>query len=371
MRDNQPIIRTIDLKNYKCHSHFYEELNTLTILAGENSAGKSSVIQSLLLYDAAMRSSDGTVFTLDVGGINLGKASGMITESSGSEHTEITLGMNESENRFQLSVADSNDISFKISDKSIDKEDHFKMFYVNAERLGPRAYNNISSSDPFYVGTHGENTLYVINQLDILMKKPEYSENEGKKKWESFSEGSRFSAIVEECLQTIIPGTKLNVTTDPEQGTSSVRFTNGSGISVIPTATGFGITYVLPVIVQALASLLFTDSLLIIENPEAHLHPYSQSQLGRFLAKISSFGAQTIIETHSEHIINGCRLELAKLNQSDIANIIFFSRNIETSESSHTLIKIDESGELSVWPKGFFDQSEKDLFEVVKNKCRR
>ena len=245
------------------------------------------------------------------------------------------------------------------------------MFYINAERLGPRAYNSISSSNPFSVDTHGENTVYVINQLDSILKKPEYSENEGKKNWAHFSEGSRFSAIVEECLQTIIPGTKLNVKTDPEQGTSAIRYTNGFGVDVIPTATGFGISYVLPVIVQALVSLLFPDSVLVVENPEAHLYPYSQSQLGRFLAKISSFGAQTIIETHSEHIINGCRLELAKLNRSDDASIIFFCRDIETLESSHILIKIDEAGEPSVWPKGFFDQSENDLFEVVKNKCKQ
>ena len=94
MQHYQPPIGKIELKNFKCHLSFCEELNCLTILAGENSAGKSSVIQSVLLFDSATQSTDGSVFTLNVRGINLGNASGMITESSGSDKTDIILQIN-------------------------------------------------------------------------------------------------------------------------------------------------------------------------------------------------------------------------------------------------------------------------------------
>lgn len=369
MRDNKPIISRVELNNFKCHSSFKEDFSCLTILAGENAAGKSSVIQSLLLYDTAARSSSDSVFTLDVHGINLGTSTSIITESSGSDVTEIKLTVMDEPMPIVFSIADDNDVSFDTLKNKGSGLKTYRFFYVNAERISPRAYYNISSSNAFNVGTHGENTVYVINQIDNIVKNPFY--NDKKEKWKLFSDNSRFSAIVEDCLQTIIPGTKLNVKTNTEQGTSAIRYSNGFGIDVIPTATGFGITYVLPIIVQSLVSLLFSDVVLIIENPEAHLHPYSQSQLGRFLAKIASLGVQTVIETHSEHIINGCRLALAEIEKNNIASIIFFSRDYETMENHHTTIKIDKAGELSEWPEGFFDQSEKDLFEVIKNKCKK
>ncbi len=71
----------------------------------------------------------------------------------------------------------------------------------------------------------------------------------------------------------------------------------------LPTATGFGITYVLPIIVQALVASTLENSVLIVENPEAHLHPLSQSSLGKFLALVAWSGVQVLVETHSEHII--------------------------------------------------------------------
>lgn len=373
MWNNRPIISKIKLKNFKCHAHFEEELNYMTILAGENSAGKSSVIQSILLLDSAIGNAEKSIFTMNVHGLNLGIATNIITESSGSNETDIDFVINNNEHdhvRFELT--DNDDVRFMVSEKVISST-KYELFYINAERLGPRAYNNISSLGSFYVGTHGENTIYVLDQMDKIIKTAEFKDNKGITKWQKITQDNllNFSSATEKCLQEIIPGTKLNAKSNAEQGTVAIRYSNGMGTEVIPTATGFGITYVLPIIVQALVSLLFTNSVLIVENPEAHLHPYSQSHLGRFLAKVSACGIQVIVETHSEHFINGCRLELANLRMNNIANIMFFNRNLETHETEHTLISIDESGELSSWPEGFFDQSERDLFEVIKNKCKK
>ncbi len=124
---------------------------------------------------------------------------------------------------------------------------------------------------------------------------------------------------------------------------------------------------------QSLVSAIdYMDTVLIIENPEAHLHPYSQSMVGRFLARIASLGVQVIVETHSEHFVNGCRIELAKMNETSQGQIIFFDRNKADQGSNHTIITIDETGELSSWPQGFFDQNEQDLLEIMRNKiCRK
>ncbi len=66
-----------------------------------------------------------------------------------------------------------------------------------------------------------------------------------------------------------------------------------------------------PIIVQALAASVVGNPVLVIENPEAHLHPLSQSGLGKFLALVSADGLQVIVETHSGHIVDGCRIQAA------------------------------------------------------------
>lgn len=379
MWNNKPIIKKIKLANFKCHALFEEEFKGMTILAGENSAGKSSIIQSILLFEKATECNDdrnAKLFTLNVNGINLGTALSIVNENSGSDYTDLQLYFDEENYEYvQLAIDETDDANFIISKKSEFKP-KYQLFYINAERLGPRAYNDISSAGSFYVGTHGENTIYVISQVNNIIKRKE--DTEEMLNWNKMNgtelELKSFLGSVEKCLQRIIPGTRLNIEANTNQGTASIRYSNGMGHEVIPTATGFGITYALPIITQALVSLLFSNSILIVENPEAHLHPFSQSQLGRFLAEISVCGVQVIVETHSEHFINGCRLRLAELKKNDNANILFFSRTIDDSENlqtNHTVISIDEAGELSAWPRGFFDQSERDLFEVVKNKCKK
>ncbi len=72
------------------------------------------------------------------------------------------------------------------------------------------------------------------------------------------------------------------------------------------TNVGFGITYVLPILVAILSSR--AGALLLIENPEAHLHPKGQAEMGALLARAASCGIQVLIETHSDHVLNGIRV---------------------------------------------------------------
>ena len=69
--------------------------------------------------------------------------------------------------------------------------------------------------------------------------------------------------------------------------------------------TGDGLVQVLPIVVAALSAA--EDSLLLIENPEANLHPAGQAHMGEFLAEVAAAGVQVILETHSDHVLNGIR----------------------------------------------------------------
>ena len=111
-------------------------------------------------------------------------------------------------------------------------------------------------------------------------------------------------------LGEVSPGVRLATALHPEvnRATLSVRFTAGRAISrrLRPTAVGFGLSYTLPVLVALLASK--PGSLVLLENPEAHLHPRGQMAMGDLLARAAAAGIQAVVETHSDHVLNGVRL---------------------------------------------------------------
>lgn len=74
--------------------------------------------------------------------------------------------------------------------------------------------------------------------------------------------------------------------------------------------TGFGITYVLSVLVAVLFAP--KGSLVLIENPEAHIHPAAQAALMKLISRAAEHGVQIILETHSDHVINGALVALKK-----------------------------------------------------------
>src|SRR5262249_31324588 len=115
-------------------------------------------------------------------------------------------------------------------------------------------------------------------------------------------------------MQELCPG--VNVEAAGIEGMDSVRLSYGFGYSSTsglntsrrrrPTHVGFGLTYVLPIVVACLTS--DSGTLLLLENPEAHLHPRGQSRMAALIAAAASVGAQVIVETHSDHVLNGVRI---------------------------------------------------------------
>jgi predicted ATPase len=132
-----------------------------------------------------------------------------------------------------------------------------------------------------------------------------------------------------------------------------------------PTNVGFGLTYSLPIIVACLAAR--RGSLVLLENPEAHLHPQGQVALGELLALAASDGVQILVETHSDHLLNGIRLAVKKSRLGcDQVVLHFFTRPIETGESQVQSPSMLPDGRLSNWPNGFFDQWDKSLDALLE-----
>ena len=128
-----------------------------------------------------------------------------------------------------------------------------------------------------------------------------------------------------------------------------------------PPNMGFGVSYGLPVIVAGL--LARSGGLLVVENPEAHLHPAGQSAIGRFLAQVAADGVQVVVETHSDHVLNGIRHAIANsthpITSADTEILFFLPEGDPSGAFKH--LKISDLGTVSGWPEGFFDQLDVDL----------
>jgi predicted ATPase len=124
---------------------------------------------------------------------------------------------------------------------------------------------------------------------------------------------------------------------------------------------GYGYSYIMSIVVTALISK--PGSIVMIENPEAHLHPQAQLNLTYMLSKLAATGVQVFVETHSEHVLNGFRLAALKPEydiESDDLELYFFDTNYEVSH-----LKIERNGRIKNWPRHFFDQYQHELAEIM------
>ena len=93
----------------------------------------------------------------------------------------------------------------------------------------------------------------------------------------------------------------------------------------LPVNVGFGIPYVLPLITELLVS--DEKSLLLIENPESHLHPKGQTMIAKLISLASENGCQFLCESHSDHVINGVRVAAKQeMIHNEKIGIAFFQR---------------------------------------------
>lgn len=123
---------------------------------------------------------------------------------------------------------------------------------------------------------------------------------------------------------------------------------------------GFGISQILPVIIQ---SVLSRNKTIVIEQPEIHIHPRLQAQLGSLLAEsVKSFGNRFIIETHSEHLLLRLQKLIRKgeLSHEDIA-VVYVDRSENGSQCLE--LRLDSEGDfIDEWPNGFFDEGFNEMF---------
>ena len=372
--------RELAIENFKCFSEKTTiRLGKISVCLGSNSVGKSSVIQACILlrqiYEQAMLFKDTQIREYnvqlnDVYGLQLGDAE-HIKSSKSREDICLKIDKYEynltSDNRRPMETMVQN--KYNIAEMSSEGGLFSKGFYyLNAERTGPRNYQTINSKVTDNCGVYGENTIHLLSVLGTHKVEDLkcFGMDENKK-------GNTFSKQVEYWMDYIIPGIEINADdiTDLRISKMSLRQPALDTGFLSPYNFGFGISYVLPVVLTGL--MAENGSVFLVENPEAHLHPKGQSHIGYFLAVMALAGVQVIVETHSEHVLNGIRIAALKnaMKPKDIS-ISFFSVNTCGMDTSHKVenIKLNERMDLETWPEGFLDQEEEDL-RILRELRRR
>lgn len=359
------MIEELRLINFKCFKDKVLSFKDLTILAGANAAGKSSVVQALLLLQHSnnvMNNSGGeweseSIDINQVFGIQIGAPNALISQNpTEDEGFDFAFKIKEGDQDFtyQYQIDKASPLDLKIKTGHLFQR--INLQYLNAERIGPRVTNQAGQKKGIVF--NGENATYLMDVADktnrtiaAVMTEDEHV-------------SSKFSYYVEKWMSAILGEMQLDFHTDYNKATTELKIKNSLvDAGVVPTLTGFGISYILPVVVAGLWATGEKRNMLIMENPEAHLHPYAQSNMGKFLALLAHCGVQVIVETHSEHIIDGARLQMAKLDSSDHMVVNFMQQ--KENEIDVSAIQVSSLGELSMWPGGFFDQKQQDLRDLM------
>jgi predicted ATPase len=363
------------------------------MLTGFNAAGKSTVLQSLLLLAQALRASgrtaelplNGPLARLGTPGEVINSRSGNVVFGIEDDHTDIEWAM-QAENRSKGIAMQIVKIGIKnkegnkehtgerlkqlekllpadASAKETQLVDRVReIIFLSALRTGTAdVFPSPDDPSPVHadVGVQGEFAPWWFQQsLD---------DNIDKTRCHPSDRASTLRRQFNAWASQLFPDAQGNAL--PIEKTNLIRLElriGNIGDFRRPSNIGYGLTYAFPVIVAGL--LAKKSQLLIIDSPEAHLHPFGQSQMGRFLAQVAAAGVQVIIETHSDHILNGIRLAVRdQAIASKKVAIHFFNHADKVKGNVARVVSplVDKSGNLSEWPAGFFDQSEKDLSQLA------
>lgn len=312
------------------------ECSKLNLFVGTNSSGKSTFLQSLLLL--AQQELNGKYISIgefrEVRNYYMSNQPIRIEVSENKGRKSAWIEFNEDKEKETYNIQTSLD-NMSVMDvlhefeydnvgKSQFLSDESGFHYLSCHRIGVNdiyAKNMLNESD---FGIDGEYALayllkhesedvseeLVVKDVDItnsLLEQVNY--------WLNYIIGTTLS--IKDLKKTNYLQVKYN--NNPSNATSEALYCR-------PVNVGSGISYLISIIIACLGAE--NDSIIIIENPEIHLHPKAQSKLCDFLYFVSKAGRQLFVETHSDHIFNGLRVGVATgaVLQEDIC-VNFFAMN--------------------------------------------
>lgn len=403
-------INKVTIKNFKILKNIENlELSNLNLITGINSSGKSTFIQSLLL----LKENKNLIMQLLTNKLlfknfNKQQSNNKMLEESNNifEYIEKNIENNKKQTisfegeyidlgdkidifnqdvyeediciNIETNVEDIGVLETKIEYKNGYMDVNYKLpfldlinlfsddfQYINTNRIQPSRIYNLSQKHikKGLLGINGEFTAHYLDEHRHSKLKISALKHSNSKTDMLLENVSCWLSEISEGIE-VVPQRHQDI----HQASLSYKYTYGDNITneLNPLNVGYGLTYILPVIVAILKSK--PNDLLIIENPESHLHPRGQSKVARLCALASSYGVQLIIESHSDHFLNGIRVSTKnQLISPDMIKIYYFEKEVDTMSSKIHSLSLDKNGKINeIWPKGFFDEYDILLDELIE-----
>ncbi len=326
------MINQLIIKGFKSFVDKSINFNQLNVLTGLNSSGKSSVIQALQILNKYSRHFENPLI-----------------EGHG-DYKELQNPFSPLPFSINARYCEDHMICYSpLTKNNIYADDFPDLIVISADRYGPLV--SIPLLSDCELGPKGENVIKCIEMhendiLDELVIHP-------------CSEGDTFLYNLRAWLGTISPGVQFDYNIIDKADTSFSLFNGYRAKNV-----GFGLSYTLPIIVALFLGAIKKNTLVILENPEAHLHPRGQTEMGKLIASVAHSGCQVIVETHSDHLFDGIRI-YAKKNKGFADKVLTHWFEQDKGISNVTSIKMDNYGRIKEWPEGMFDQFEINASDLL------
>ena len=402
------MIDTLLIKHFKCINELELQLAPVTLLSGLNGMGKSTVLQSLLLLQQTQQARpdySGTNFqklVLDGSYVDVGTSQDALWEGANDDTLSLGIIANQEEYLWEFhkrkrgdkpTTSDSQDdkptskgslspdsrsqdgkqsSSDSQSRDSRNQGDELvlrntqshdsrslpegiglfteQFHYLQAERTGPRLIFPLANAVVQHhiamtqnqLGHRGEHAPYFLSVYGTQAVTNKHILHPD-------APSSQLRSQAEAWLGEISPGTRIYARPHTDIGIVNLTYSfaseSGETNHFRSANVGFGITYTLPVVLRLLAAS--PGSLILLENPEAHLHPKGQAKMGELIALAAKGGAQILVETHSDHLLNGIRVAVhsGKLDCESTC-FHFFDRQFEAGSIAAKVStpKLDRDG---------------------------
>jgi AAA15 family ATPase/GTPase len=396
-------LKSISFENYKA---FYErqtmQLKPITILIGKNSSGKSSIAKLFTLLENSLSGEIDEPLLLNNNGVELGEDFENLFFGNSLAGKPISFKI-EFENNIQIEVvlfvgvgkSSKDSYGLKILewkyiantpqfDLKWENEIYFDKVNNNQRNVEFKGFiptnlpNQETSKDPFskikidvdYIGpfrTLPDRYFYLTGQTQFkdtgISGKNAYSMLGMSK----LKEGDKLHESVGTWYKEHFDGWELNVDNRSKKPLIQILLTK-EDISINLVDVGQGMNQALPLVVRANVTDR-PDSIIVLEQPELHLHPAAHGDLAELFARSAKENDQTfIIETHSENILLRLRRLIVEndfgFTKDDL--IIYWIEDAELKGKELLEITVDEEGVFSTWPEDVFSESLTEILEMQK-----
>ncbi len=363
------MIEKIRIENFKLFDVLNQELKPLTLLTGLNGRGKSSFLQALLVAWGIFEDG-GRAFRLNNRFVRLGGLKDIVPWQNGSFEFGVTLNISGNNwfvgiRHFQTYDKESTRLvpisGYKMDYIQPPNRELPHIQYLSTSRMGnmqsfPEASEAVELKSLSVANGDGYATAHFLERygkesVSVLALRS------------SLSESGRLDDQVNAWLKIVSPDLDMRVETfgtDYQIRYIPAQSIGNPTVSANASNVGYGITYALPIITAILSSS--PGDVVIVETPEAHIHPAGQARLMDLCALAAANGIQVILETHSDHIVNGL-LRNVKQNviSSDEVAVLFFDKEEGAEFPEIFDMPISSTGRILSPRKNFFDQYRSDL----------